>query len=71
MRLRFLATLMLAGSLAAMTIATPMAYAANREPIAGRTQPVQNTTGRTVKIALISFPESNELPPRRPAPTWG
>jgi ribose transport system substrate-binding protein len=35
--------------------------AAARQPIAGRTQPVENTTGRPVKIALISFPESNEF----------
>ena len=38
-----------------------VAQAADRNPIAGRTQPVQNTTGKTVKIGLISFPESNEF----------
>ncbi|MBL8600046.1 MAG: substrate-binding domain-containing protein [Devosia sp.] len=32
-----------------------------REPIPGRTQPVENTSGKTIKIALISFPESNEF----------
>lgn len=35
--------------------------AADRGPIVGRTQPVENTTGRTIKIGLISFPESNEF----------
>lgn len=38
-----------------------VAVGADRDPIAGRTQPVENTTGKTVKIALISFPESNEF----------
>jgi ABC-type sugar transport system substrate-binding protein len=37
------------------------AFSADRDPIAGRTQPVANTTGKTVKIGLISFPESNEF----------
>ena len=32
-----------------------------RDPIPGRTIPVENTTGRTIKIGLISFPESNEF----------
>lgn len=32
-----------------------------REPVAGRTMPVENNTGRQIKIALISFPESNEF----------
>ncbi|MCW2975321.1 MAG: ABC-type sugar transport system periplasmic component-like protein [Actinomycetia bacterium] len=31
------------------------------KPVPGRTQPVANTTGKPVKIALISFPESNEF----------
>jgi ribose transport system substrate-binding protein len=30
-------------------------------PIAGRTQPVKNTTGKHIKIALISFPAANEF----------
>lgn len=37
------------------------AFAADRDPIPGRTQPVENTIGKTIKIGLISFPESNEF----------
>jgi len=57
---RRLLTLALAMGLAATTM-VPLAQAADRAPIPGRTQPVENTTGKTVKIALISFPESNEF----------
>jgi ribose transport system substrate-binding protein len=56
---RSIAALALALGICAGLSAT--AYAADRDPIAGRTQPVANTTGKTVKIGLISFPESNEF----------
>ncbi|HVZ14623.1 MAG TPA: substrate-binding domain-containing protein [Bauldia sp.] len=55
-------TLLACGALALAAIGLPLtASADSKAPIAGRTQPVQNTTGKTVKIALISFPESNEF----------
>jgi ribose transport system substrate-binding protein len=47
-------------ALAAIAPITAIAQDA-REPIPGRTQPVENTSGKTIKIALISFPESNEF----------
>lgn len=42
---------------------TAPGYGANlgSAPIAGRTQPVNNTTGKHIKIAMISFPASNEF----------
>jgi ribose transport system substrate-binding protein len=57
------ATLMLWGAVAATAAIIPatLTTAADKAPIAGRTQPVENTTGRTIKIGLISFPESNEF----------
>jgi ribose transport system substrate-binding protein len=45
---------------AASESAAPSA-ATGAQPIAGRTQPVANTSGKTFKIGLISFPESNEF----------
>jgi hypothetical protein len=44
MRLK-LAAFALTCGLAAISIATPLAFAADRAPISGRTQPVKNTTG--------------------------
>jgi ribose transport system substrate-binding protein len=58
-----LGTLLLccAVALAAALGATTRSEASGKPPIAGRTQPVENTTGKTIKIGLISFPESNEF----------
>jgi ribose transport system substrate-binding protein len=52
----------LCGVLAVAAAGYPaLASAETKAPIAGRTQPVENTTGKTIKIGLISFPESNEF----------
>jgi ribose transport system substrate-binding protein len=56
-----LAMLLLWCAVAASATTIPAAHAAGKPPIAGRTQPVENSTGRTIKIGLISFPESNEF----------
>ena len=48
-------------ALAATFTSTTIAGASGKPPIPGRTQPVENTTGKTIKIGLISFPESNEF----------
>lgn len=46
---------------AVTALATAPAAATTKPPIAGRTQPMANTTGHPIKIGLISFPESNEF----------
>jgi hypothetical protein len=56
---QIIAALALAIGLGAALV--PLAQAADLDPIAGRTQPVANSTGKPIKIALISFPESNEF----------
>jgi ribose transport system substrate-binding protein len=58
-----LAKLLLWSAIAVMSAGAPLVAGAEatKAPIAGRTQPVANTLGRPVKIALISFPESNEF----------
>ena len=48
--------------IAATATCLPAANAQDaKAPIAGRVQPIENTTGKTIKIGLISFPESNEF----------
>jgi ribose transport system substrate-binding protein len=54
-------SLFVCGVLALATGYPVVASAETKAPIAGRTQPVENTTGKTIKIGLISFPESNEF----------
>ena len=48
-------------SAAAATASAIPSQAAGKAPIAGRTQPVPNTSGKHLKIGLVSFPESNEF----------
>jgi ribose transport system substrate-binding protein len=54
--------LVLAAAAAACLVFTLTSWAGTlASPVAGRTQPVSNTTGKKIKIALISFPSSNEF----------
>jgi ribose transport system substrate-binding protein len=60
---RMLASLTIWCAIAATAAYSAAAAAAPnvRPPVPGRTQPVANTTGRMIRIALISFPECNEF----------
>jgi hypothetical protein len=63
-RTRSLAPIALGAALALVATSVAVAQSpsdGHRAPIEGRTQPVPNTTGRTVKIGLLSFPETNEF----------
>jgi ribose transport system substrate-binding protein len=64
-RTRHLTPVALGAALSLLTASAVVAQSpstsSSRAPIAGRTQPVENTLGRTVKIGLLSFPETNEF----------
>jgi ribose transport system substrate-binding protein len=59
----FLVTAALSAALSASAVAQSPAASggAGMAPIPGREQPVENSTGKHIKIGLISFPESNEF----------